>query len=233
MENIKIKSNEGETNGPFGCNICAFYADVSHAQIDEIVADIEEYYDGKKYLLGLEKQPREHIHFVINFSDNEYAAYVKRVLKGKYGLNGTRSKKGSTGGFGKVRKAIENVDRMCAYTLKELNYRSNLDAEYISYLLTITFEKPDNDKNIQQECMDFVKNVICPDDISDTYTSDQYLGKKWCEPQEVACCVIKFLKTKNKDITAHTVRRYTYRYIAYHTNADEHQLYNYLFPHGV
>lgn len=83
---IKLK---GETK------YIAFYADIPHNKIQEVIDDIKTWYsETKTYLIGLEyKDAREHYHFVIDFTEIEYAAYVKRVLKGRYKLSGRRNKK--------------------------------------------------------------------------------------------------------------------------------------------
>lgn len=217
---------------------CAFYADIPHKHIDEILEDLHNHYHGKKtYLIGLEyKDAREHYHFVIDFTDKEYASYVKRVLKGKYKLSGRRSKKGHTGQFGKVGK-IRDIDLMCSYTLKDLDFRTNFKEELQKELKEKSYPKPDNDRDIMDECMDYIKkqeakNVILSD--ADVITQQGHLvyGGNY----QIAVYVIDFLRTKKRDLVATQIRRYTLRYLTYYsggTGLNSDELFRILFPHGL
>lgn len=209
----------------------AFYADIPHKEVNEVIKDIEEYYDDtKSYLIGLEyAEAREHYHFVINFTEKEYAAYVKRVLKGKFHLSGRRNKKGHTGQFGKVSK-IRNIDAMCSYTLKDLDYRTNFRQEKIDRLVKASYPKPESDtKEFMEECMMFIKEEITIDDTI-CISANNYNDS----PVEIAQLVIKFLKSKKRDLLASTVKRFTMRYITYHSqNYDTYALFKLLFPHGI
>ncbi len=217
---------------------CAFYADIPHKHVDEVLADIKtHYYDSKTYLIGLEyKDAREHYHFVINFTEKEYASYVKRVLKGKYKLSGKRSQKGHTGQFGKVGK-IRNIESMCSYTLKDLDYRSNFNVELQKELKEKSYPKPDNDRDIMDECMDYIKKQEAknPIDIhADVYIQQGPFtnGSNF----QIATYVIDFLRTKKRDLVATQIRRYTLRYLTYHsggTGLNTDELFRILFPHGL
>lgn len=209
----------------------AFYADIPHNKIQDVIDDIKTWYKHTKtYLIGLEyKEAREHYHFVIDFTETEYAAYVKRVLKGKYKLNGTRNQKGHTGGFGKVSK-IRNIDAMCSYTLKDLDYYTNFKEERIKFLVSQSYPKPENDKKeLENECMKYINEALVGCDGPCVFGT--------MDPQEVAIKVIDFLRTKKFDMQPSTVRRLTYRYLAYHGNSGNgifsSTMYSIMFPHGI
>lgn len=209
----------------------AFYADIPHNKINEVIEDIKTWYeDTKTYLIGLEyKEAREHYHFVIDFTDIEYAAYVKRVLKGKYKLSGRRSQKGHTGQYGKVSK-IRNIDAMCSYTLKDLDYYTNFKPERIKALVEASYPRPENDTmEFIKECMEYVKKNLSW--MPETNLECQQINDS---PREVATLVIKFLRINNKCLTASTIRKYTMRYITYESsNYNNDQLFGLLFPHGI
>lgn len=220
-ETIKLKET------PF----IAFYADIPHNKIQEVIDDIKSWYENKKtYLIGLEyKEAREHYHFVIDFTETEYAAYVKRVLKGKYKLSGRRNKKGHTGGYGKVSK-IRNLDAMCSYTLKDLDYHTNFKEERIKFLVEQSYPKPENDKKeLENECMEYItKNLI-------GYNEETEL--EWSYPHYVGIQTINFLRSKKYDMQPSTIRRLTLRYLAYHGNGgrgiNSSTLFSIMFPHGI
>ena len=217
---IKLK---GETK------YIAFYADIPHNKIQEVIDDIKTWYsDTKTYLIGLEyKDAREHYHFVIDFTEIEYAAYVKRVLNGRYKLSGRRNKKGHTGGYGKVSK-IRNIDAMCSYTLKDLDYYSNFKEERIKHLLEQSYPKPENDKKeLETECMNYIKS-------RDTRDEEEL---EYPYPHHIGMYTIDFLRSKKLDMQPSTIRRFTLRYLAYHTNGNRginsSVLFKIMFPHGI
>lgn len=223
--------NKGEIKLNEDTKYIAFYADIPHNKIDEVVEDIKIWYGNKKsYLIGLEyAEAREHYHFVIDFTEKEYAAYVRRVLKDKYHLNGRRSKKGHTGGFGKVSK-IRNIDAMCSYTLKDLNYHTNFSKERIDKLIKASYPKPENEGiEFMKECMKYIKENLSY--LPATNTSCEVIDD--C-PREVAILIIKFMKERNKCLTASTIRRFTMRYLTYESpNYTNDALFSLLFPHGI
>jgi len=204
--------------------LIAFYADIPHKHIDEVIEDIHTWYDkSKTYLIGLEyAEAREHYHFVINFTEKEYAAYVRRVLKDKYHLSGRRNKKGHTGQFGKVSK-IRNIDAMCSYTLKDLHYRTNFKKHKINELIKASYPKPENDKKeLMAECMQYIKTKITQIDVEHRD-----------EPHQIAYVIMDFFKEKQMDLISTQIRKYTLRYLTYHEKIGNERLYRLLFPHGV
>lgn len=221
----------------------AFYADIPHEYISWVIDDLESFYKGpKQYLIGLEyAEGREHMHFVLQFNDKEYTAYVKRVLKGKYKLSGRRNKKGHTGQFGKVSK-IRDFEAMCSYTLKDLDYRTNFPVEFIEKVKTKSYPKPDQARDLLDECMEFLNSLPQYSSLDETTyplknNDNRIISYQNCldreNPNNVAIGVINFLRTKKLNITANTIRKYTYWYLAYHTNKTNESIYYMLFPHGI
>ena len=207
----------------------AFYADIPHNKIEEVIDDIKTWYsDTKSYLIGLEyKEAREHYHFVINFNENEYASYVKRVLKGKYKLSGRRNQKGHTGQYGKVSK-IRNLDAMCSYTLKDLDYYTNFKEERIKYLVEKSYPKPENDKKeLEAECIEYIKT-------RDNQDEEEY---EYAYPHMIGIYTMDFLRQKKLDLQTSTIRRITLKYLTYHSNNNRgintSVLFKIMFPHGI
>jgi hypothetical protein len=99
-----------------------------------------------KYLIGYENEPYEHFHFVVEFekeADRNYHNFSKRVFKDKFKLRG-QAKKGQPRQYGVLSK-IDNIEKMCAYTLKEGNFRTNMSQEEIDKYIQIS---RDNQKTL-------------------------------------------------------------------------------------
>ena len=117
-----------------------------HANEDQfdILEDIIKSYK-TQYLIALETNPYHHYHFMVEFTDEEYHKFSKHVFKDKYKLRG-RAIAGKPRQYGVV-KHIKDIEQATAYTLKDGNYRTNMDHEVIQKCLEKSYEK--TDKNLE------------------------------------------------------------------------------------
>jgi hypothetical protein len=119
-------------------NIKAFMAHLPEDQFEYLEEIIQEY-SVIKYLIAHENDPYSHFHFVIEFEkepDRNYHNLCKRVFKDKYNLRG-QAKKGQPRQYGALKK-IENIDKMCAYTLKDGNFKTNMSQDDIDRYILIS-----------------------------------------------------------------------------------------------
>ncbi len=98
-------------------------------------------YDIGKYLIGFEttknKEAKEHFHLLFEGTEQIYNNFSKKIVE-RYGL---RSKGKGNKKYGKV-KDIRDIEKMCSYTLKGGNYRTNgFSEEAIKSYYESSFEK--------------------------------------------------------------------------------------------
>lgn len=121
-------------------NIKAFMAHIPEDEFDYLEEVLLEY-NVVKYLIAHETTPYQHFHFVVEFEnepDKHYHNFSKRVFKDKYKLNG-QAKAGKARQYGCLKK-IENLEKMCAYTLKDGNFRTNMEQTDIEKYIKISSE---------------------------------------------------------------------------------------------
>lgn len=123
-----------------------FMAHIHENQFD-VLEDIIKSYE-TKYLIALEVEPYHHYHFIAYLSDEEYHKLSKNLFIDKYKLRG-RAIKGKPRQYGKVKKTIKDEELAIAYTLKDGNYRTNMDQKTIETCLKKSYEK--TSKNLEVE----------------------------------------------------------------------------------
>lgn len=119
-------------------NTKAFMAHIPLSEFDYLEEIIQEY-DILNYLIGFEEEPYNHYHFVIEFNgdaDRKYHNFCKRVFKDKYKLRG-QATKGKPRQYGCLSR-INNLEKMLAYSLKQLNFRTNMKQEDIDKYIEIS-----------------------------------------------------------------------------------------------
>lgn len=141
----------------------AFMAHIPHSDISGVLLELlKEIKKDSKYLLALESQPYQHIHFLCEMSDDTYSKFAKRIFIDKYKLRG-RALSGKPRQYGKLTK-IKNLERLQIYMLKGLKetsinkYVSNMDQEYLAKLHEKSFQKK---KTPCQEFQSKLKEYVC------------------------------------------------------------------------
>ncbi len=133
-------------------------------------------YDVGKYLIGFEITPdakkKEHFHLLFEATEQIYNNFSKVIIE-RYGLRckGKGQKK-----HGKV-KDIRDIEKMCSYTIKGGNYRSNgFPEEEIKSWYEKSFEKQ-NGREVSKEIFAYLDKKISYNKYEDTeYTlkKDEY-----------------------------------------------------------
>lgn len=141
------------------------------------------------YIIGHETEPYDHFHVVFEeLSENVYTNMNKKIVE-KYKLRGD-SKKGIRKQYGKIRRKIEDLDRLKSYTVKDGNFRSNLSEAEMKRVIENSFEKNRKkewiDKVITQleaEHYELFQDKGRPDIYGNVkwYVVEERLGKKIME----------------------------------------------------
>lgn len=123
----------------------AFMGAIKHTHREEIKEILQEYNIGK-YIISNEiskdshlETNGEHLHFVVEMSNEDYHRFSKRVFIDKFQLRG-RATKDKPRQYGKVSK-IKNIEKMKAYSLKDGDYISNLDPKELDQLYQQSYKK--------------------------------------------------------------------------------------------
>lgn len=127
-----------------------FMAHIHQNQFD-ILEDIIKSYE-TNYLIALETEPYHHYHFIAYLSDGEYHKLSKNLFIDKYALRG-RATKGKPRQYGKVKKTIKDEELAIAYTLKDGNYRTNMDQKTIDKCLKKSYEKTSANIEMEKLCI--------------------------------------------------------------------------------
>jgi len=137
----------------------AFMAAIAHSEFDYIVQVIQEY-DIGEYLIAAETTTEahketngEHFHFVVQMNDKDYHKFSKRLFIDKYKLRG-KAVKDKPRQYGRVKK-IEDFNRMCAYTVKDGNIKTNMDAVTLQSFKDIAFKSKEK-QDFRDKLMEFM-----------------------------------------------------------------------------
>lgn len=103
-------------------------------------------YDIEEYLLALETDPKYHYHFIVYTSTQNCINLLQHLVR-KYGLSNTSGKKGGKRKYGRLKKPIDNLQKLKIYCSKEGNVLSSYSAETLEELYRSSFKKTDNIKS--------------------------------------------------------------------------------------
>ena len=117
--------------------IACFFS-IPHTEFD-LIENIFHEYDHGLYAIAAECTPseKEHFHFLFEGTEQIYNNFSKRLIE-KYKLR--RKGRGGLIKYGKV-KSIRNLERMLTYTLKDGNFRSNMDSSKLQAFFEKSFQK--------------------------------------------------------------------------------------------
>lgn len=141
----------------------AFFCFLPHTEVDYLETTLLEYHSLTKYILSMETSlshqdfSGQHFHFFCDLSPQDYHNYGTRVFRKKYKLRG-QAKPGLARQYGKV-KEIHDLNRMAAYTLKDNNFRTNMEPCIIQNLLSLSFKKQDKQKT-EEKIFIFLKDTL-------------------------------------------------------------------------
>lgn len=179
-------------------------AHIPHSDIDYVVWALCQYESVSEYLIGLETGDYEHMHFVVQMTPDDYKRFSKRVFVDKYKLRG-KATKGLSRQYGKV-KAIENLERMQCYTVKDGNVRTNMPEEKLEYLQSQSFQKDDStSKGFRKELLEYVKTHFDPGDPEEPDEALRRDHRTYLFRREVGIHVMRFMNAKGKILRKTTV----------------------------
>lgn len=184
-----------------------FMAHINHEHIDYVETTLNDYGIGK-YIIAMEKTDYEHMHFMVQMSDEDYHKFSKRVFKDKFKLRG-RAIKGESRQYGKIHK-IEDIEKAKAYTCKDGNIRTNMTEDEIQKYIDASFEKEDKKKFLEE----------CAIDLEEKYLLYQFqMGDDAEDPSRphldtLRILAIRILREKNiKTISRSRVESIVYTYM--------------------
>ena len=187
-------------------NHMAFMAHIPHCQIESVMITLLSYDSVGEYIVGLEGGEYEHMHFYVEMSARDYKAFAKRVFIDRFKLRG-RAAKGLPRQYGKV-KAIDNHQKMAAYTLKDGNIRSNMPESHLAELQAVSYQK-NADQTFRDEMIDFVERTL-PHQTSNSLEE--------CMNMPVAIAVAQFMRDKGKILRKTSIQQNVY-YVWQHSSA--------------
>ncbi len=125
-----------------------FMAHIPVRDISSVVAILNSY-DIGQYLVCGETSPYDHIHFMVQCSDETYHKFSKRVFKDKYKLRG-RAMKGVPRQYGKQKK-IKDLEKALAYTCKMYKQhpdmcKTNMSEETLLKYVELSYIKKEEKK---------------------------------------------------------------------------------------
>jgi transcriptional regulator len=166
-------------------------------------------YKPKSYIIALEKSATAHkrfdgyhLHFIVEWTDTDYKNFSENVCRKYLGLTGRAQKMKMYDGtvketfreYGKV-KEIRDLDAMKAYTVKDKNVRTNLPAEEIERLISLSYPRKQSFKSLQEELF-------------------AELDKTGSKAEEIlGIAIIKFLKENGKHASEIVVFRHLDMYL--------------------
>lgn len=121
-------------------------AHIAATEFDYLEEIVKSY--NTQYCIALETNPYDHFHFIVNLTDSEYHNLSKHLFKDKYHLRG-RAIEGKPRQYGIV-KNLRDTSTALAYTVKDGNYRTNMDHETIQKALATSYEKTDKTLETQK-----------------------------------------------------------------------------------
>lgn len=124
-----------------------FMAALAHSEIDDFEKYLIKYIDvSGRYLIAMEiatdshaQTKGHHLHVAADMDDKGWDAFRKTVLVKKYQLKG-QARGGNARQYGLVHN-VRDEFRMLSYTVKDGNFRSNMELDYLKEYIEASFPK--------------------------------------------------------------------------------------------
>ena len=114
---------------------CMFH--IHQDEFDYIESTLLDY-DIQGYIIGHEMEPFSHYHLLFQGTNQIYNAFSKRLIE-KYNLRG-KAGKDQARQYGRISK-IKDLEHLKSYTVKDGNYRTNLNEQEITKIIENSFKK--------------------------------------------------------------------------------------------
>lgn len=188
---------------------CAFMGHIAHSEFEYLDNEMAKL--NAPYVMSAETSGYEHFHFLAKITVRQYHNFSKKVFKDKYQLHGrwwkNKAGKNQPRQYGKVNKEIRDLSKMMSYTLKDKNFRTNMEISEIEKILKKKIDEVENTKDgeIKDKMIDFVNEHI------KTHLAN-YVQKR--HEKYIRVAIIKFMIDMKQNIIKSTVERYYWYYVA-------------------
>lgn len=206
------------------------YAGIKREEKNNIIKLIKQY-QFNWILIGMESKDNvhhltngDHVHFLYETSRKTHDAFKKALIRA-YNLGSKNQPNKSSYGFPK--KPIEDMQRLKAYTLKELDYYTEgLSEDEIELLKTISFPKEEA-RDYSKEAAEYLHSNLSEFQLTDEYDEDYNLIN--CRLHNfdfrmMENIIFRYFRKVNKDkvITYHRIHYVGSYYLQnYHEDKEE------------
>jgi len=166
----------------------ACFFDADETEFDYMEQTLKNY-DIGRYAIAHESNPRPHFHFIFEGTDQIYTN-LSKVIVDKYHLR--RKGRGGVIKYGKV-KNLRDQERMLIYTVKDGNFRSNYEPEYLRTIFEQSFKKTDK-KKVLDEMVEFL----------DTECKTQITNQHY-DPEIIKHHLIKYMLKKDLRLNRNSI----------------------------
>lgn len=194
------------------------------ANLNFVEKHLTEKYFVDEYIIAMENDPKEHIHFV-GFSEKKNWTNFVKSLVDKYKL--TTSGHGGQRKYATLSKPIHTIERLKIYVTKqsEGNFddtiRSNLKEEELEKLFALSFKKKEKQK-INEEIHEFLEEHDMYSETNLTYHINSH-GEKVCDKYQIILklkkIIINYLRTRTD---MNISRTGVMSYAQYHLRKTDH-----------
>ena len=184
----------------------ACFFDIDIDQFDYLEKLLKE--KTSKYVVAYESEPKSHYHMLFFANPGTYEK-ISRHLVEKFDLR--RKKHGGVIKYGKV-KQIKDKERMLSYTIKDHNFRTNLEEEEIESAIESSFTKTKGYKEIKDKIVQYLDQIEVP--VTEWYYIDN--RHKICRPTNfrryIQKHIIQFYLDQNINMKSITTIKSLYIY---------------------
>lgn len=135
-----------------------YYAGMFHidkSEFDYIEKKIQEYEVGG-FMIGLELAPYNHYHILAQFPSKKYWTNFQKHLIERYDLRGKAST-GKPRQYGAI-STIKDLEKLKSYTIKDGNYRSNMEKSELEKYFEKSFKK-ENEKSVADDLIIYLDGL--------------------------------------------------------------------------
>lgn len=154
----------------------AFFIKTSKTNLETLEELILKYDEVVEYLIAFEQAPYDHYHFLINTNDKTYNAIIAKLKKDYELVGRARTVANQKFGkeYGRVSK-INNLGKMLSYTVKDKNFKTNMEKSIIDKAIKNSFHKVPSiiDYDYKKNVFEFVEGRMKEKNI--TYSDTDFI----------------------------------------------------------
>jgi len=207
----------------------AFFFAIHHTEIDWLEEKLKTYLqDPNNYVMSMETSTTthqetegQHIHILATMGSSEYKKFSTIVIR-KYKLSG-KAQNGKGRQYGKL-NVIRDLGKMLSYTLKDNNFRTNMDEQLIKTAYDKSYKKEEK-LDEETKIMNYIKEQHIKFKCS-------HLCLDWKDPEPIfgfrsaAISVIEYFKQKNIEtkirysLSRNQITTYVNKYFLYESETE-------------